>query len=117
MCLKMVSWLRFGSKHIVILEAPGRSARAATPMNEVADTIRLALPESASIAAFALLMPGIGIGAGIPVHGRDEGISTSTAPFRVIRAGRNMQRDQAQAALIKSTHQRSRCRGPSMLGL
>lgn len=117
MCLKMVSWLRFGSKHIVILEAPGRSARAATPMNEVADTIRLALPESASIAAFALLMPGIGIEAGIPVQGRDEGISTSTAPFRVIRAARNMQRDQAQAALIKSTHQRSRCRGPSMLGL
>ena len=86
MLLQVMSGLRLGPDYIIVLEAPSRSTRAAAPMHETANAIRLACPEPPYITAMALLMPCSGIEMSVRGERLDERIAMTDAAYRIIGA-------------------------------
>ena len=99
MLLQVMSGLRLGPDYIIVLEAPSRSTRAAAPMHETANAIRLACPEPPYITAMALLMPCSGIEMSVRGERRDERIAMTDAAYRIIGAACEIQRDQSETGI------------------
>ena len=85
--------LGVGRRDVVVVDGPGRSVRPSCAVQQVAEAIGLAGPETSHAAPAAQTVPRILVEMAVAVQRRDDLVAVALAPFRELRGAGHLKRD------------------------